>query len=100
MCERTIVTVGQILRDRMKKMGWDEYDLAYYSHSRITETTIKAILSGRERIDDYTAKSLEYATNISREFWLALDEHNYRQKGKEKFLRKSQKCGQAVFAFC
>lgn len=99
MC-KSIVTVGDVINARLNKLGWDIYDLAYQMGMTNYINSIQRIIDGKERIDEYMAKRLSAALHIFPEFWLALDAHNYRQKGKERFLKRSQRAGQAVFAFC
>lgn len=96
MCK--IVTVGEMVKDRINKSGWSMRDFSM--KMGIPEGIAKKLILDHVRIDEEYASRLFRVIGGSPEFWAALDEFNERMKKREKFYQGSLRQGQKVLSFC
>ena len=73
------ISPGQILKREMNSLNWRIEDLA--EKSGISRKKINDIIKNKQSIDVGTAKLLGKAFNLSKEFWLNL-EQNYLMREK------------------
>ena len=72
------VSPGQILKREMDSLNWSMEKLS--KTSGISSEKIKNIINNKQLIDNKTAKFLGKAFNISKEFWLNLEQNHIARK--------------------
>ena len=73
-----VIPPGQLLKQEMRARGWTECHLGRISE--LGESTIRAIISGKERITPERATSLGAAFGTSSALWLNLEKDYQRDK--------------------